>query len=81
MFNKPTTAVLYAAVISSMVVASVFAIIYIQQQALAQGIQTADGGAPPANKTSGAAGSNRSTNATGGGTAAGGNNTGIGGGP
>jgi hypothetical protein len=81
MFNKPTTAALYAAVISYMVGVSVFAIIYVQQQALAQGIQTADGGAPSANKTSGAADSNRSTNATGGGMAAGDNNTGAGGGP
>jgi hypothetical protein len=67
MFNKHTTA-LYALVISSIVVASVFAIGFIQQQALAQGNQTAGGG----NKTSGAPGSNRASgNATSGGAAAG----------
>ena len=66
MKNKYTIA-LYAAVISSMLVASMFAISYVQQQALAQGNQTSSGGG---NKTAGAAGSNRSSNATGGGTAA-----------
>jgi hypothetical protein len=39
MYNKHTTA-LYAAVIASVLVASVFAISYVQQQALAQGNQT-----------------------------------------
>ena len=39
MFNKHTTA-LYAAVIASVLVASVFAISFVQQQALAQGNQT-----------------------------------------
>jgi hypothetical protein len=39
MFNKYTTA-LYAAVIASVLVASMFAISYVQQQALAQGNQT-----------------------------------------
>jgi hypothetical protein len=59
MFNKYSTA-LYAVVISSLLVASVFAISFVQQQALAQG-----------NQTSGAAGSNRASgNATSGGKAA-----------
>jgi hypothetical protein len=41
MYNKHTTTVaLYAAVIASVLVASMFAISYVQQQALAQGIQT-----------------------------------------
>ena len=40
MFNINTTA-LYAAVIASVLLASVFAISYLQQQALAQGNQTA----------------------------------------
>jgi hypothetical protein len=39
MYNKHTTA-LYAAVIASVLVASMFAISYVQQQALAQGNQT-----------------------------------------
>ncbi|HJT47716.1 MAG TPA: hypothetical protein VJ729_06000 [Nitrososphaeraceae archaeon] len=39
MFNKHTTA-LYAAIIASVLVASMFAISYVQQQALAQGNQT-----------------------------------------
>src|ERR687886_1582432 len=38
MFNKHTT--LYAAVIASVLVASVFAISFVQQQAMAQGNQT-----------------------------------------
>jgi uncharacterized membrane protein len=84
MFNKHTTA-LYAVVISSIVVASVFAIGFVQQ-ALAQGNQssagnqTSGGGAGGgSNKTSGAPGSNRASgNATSGGTAAGGS---TGGGP
>ena len=74
MFTKHATTAIYAAVISSVVVASVFAISYIQQQALAQGNQTSGGGGNQTggggNKTAGAAGSNRSSNATGGGTAA-----------
>jgi hypothetical protein len=41
MHNKHTTTVaLYAAVIASVLVASMFAISYVQQQALAQGNQT-----------------------------------------
>jgi hypothetical protein len=68
MYNKHTTAI-YVAVFSSIVVASAFAISFVQQQAVAQGNQTAGG----SNKTSGAAGSNRASgNATGGGTTAGG---------
>jgi hypothetical protein len=43
MFNKRITA-LYALFISSIVVASAFAIGFIQQQALAQGNQTGSGG-------------------------------------
>ena len=39
MYNKHTTA-LYAAVIASVLVASVFAISYVPQQAVAQGNQT-----------------------------------------
>ena len=75
MFNKYTTAI-YAAVISSIVVASVFAISFVEQQALGQGNQTAGGST---NQSSGAAGSNRASgNATGGGTAAG---SSTGGGP
>jgi hypothetical protein len=66
MFNKYSTS-LYAVVISSLLVASVFAISFVQQ-ALAQGNQTS--GAAD-NQTSGAAGSNRASgNATSGGTAA-----------
>ena len=75
MYNKHTLT-LYAAVISSMVVASVFAISFVQEQhALAQGSKTASSSssnhtAAGGNKTSGAAGSNRAGgNATGGGTA------------
>ena len=71
MSSKYTAITLYAAVIASVLVACVFAISYIQQQALAQGIQTADGNQNSGNNTSGAAGSNRASgNATGGGTAA-----------
>jgi hypothetical protein len=40
MFNKYTTTALYAAVIASVLVASMFAISYVQQQAFAQGNQT-----------------------------------------
>ena len=42
MFDKHTTA-LYAIIISSIVIASVFAIGFIQQQASAQGNQTSGG--------------------------------------
>jgi hypothetical protein len=71
MSNKYTTTALYAAVISSILVASIFAISYIQE-ALAQGNQTGGGNQTgSSNKTSGAAGSNKASgNATGGGTAA-----------
>jgi hypothetical protein len=72
MYNKHTIA-LYAAIIASVLVASMFAISYVQQQALAQGNQTSNSGNQTdggSNKTAGAAGSNRSSNATGGGTAA-----------
>ena len=50
MFNKHTTT-LYAAVIASVLIASVFAISFVQQQALAQGNQT----------TGAAAGTNQSS--------------------
>jgi hypothetical protein len=71
MSNKYTTTALYAALVASVLVASVFAISYIQQQALAQGNQTGGGNQTSGNNTSGAAGSNRASgNATGGGTAA-----------
>jgi hypothetical protein len=73
MYNKHTTA-LYAAVIASVLVASVFAIGYIQQQALAQG-----------NETSGAAGggtNQSSSNSTSsGGAATDGSTTGASSGP
>jgi hypothetical protein len=72
MYNKHMTA-LYAAIIASVLVASMFAISYVQQQALAQGNQSKNNGNQTGgggNKTAGAAGSNRSSNATGGGTAA-----------
>ena len=69
MYSKHTTAV-YAAAISSVLVASVFAISFVQQQALAQGNQTSAGGAAAGgNKTS----SGNQTSA--GGAAAGGNKT------
>jgi uncharacterized membrane protein len=68
MYNKHTTA-LYAAVIASVLVASVFAISYVQQQAVAQGNQT--GGA--------AGGTNQSSSnsTSSGGAATGGNTTGT----
>jgi hypothetical protein len=70
MSSKYTATTLYAAVIASVLVASMFAISYIQE-ALAQGNQTGDGNQTSSNNTSGAAGSNRASgNATGGGTAA-----------
>ena len=50
MFDKHTTA-LYAIVISSLVIASVFAIGFVQQQASAQGNQTS-GGSGSGNQTS-----------------------------
>ena len=43
--NNKYTIALYASVISSMLVASMFAISYVQQQAAAQGNQTSAGGA------------------------------------
>ena len=43
MYNKYTIA-LYAAIVSSMLIASIFAISYVQQQAAAQGNQTSGGG-------------------------------------
>jgi len=72
MYNKHTTA-LYAAIIASVLVASMFAISYVQQQALAQG-----------NQTSGAAGGTNqsSSNSTSsGGAATGGTTTGASSGP
>jgi hypothetical protein len=72
MFNKHTTA-LYAAIIGSVLVASMFAISFVQQQALAQGNQT--GGA--------AGGTNQSSSnsTSSGGTATGGSTTGASSGP
>jgi hypothetical protein len=60
MYNKYTIA-LYAAIVSSMLVASIFAISYVQQQAAAQGNQTSAGGG---NKTGGGnqTGNNTSAN-------------------
>ena len=55
MFNRNTTA-LYAVVITAVLVASVFAISFVQQQAVAQGNMT--GGAAGGNMTGGAAGGN-----------------------
>jgi uncharacterized membrane protein len=76
MYNKHTTA-LYAVVISSILVASMFAISFVQQ-ALAQGNQTGGG----SNQTSGAGSNQTSGSATSGGVAAGGSSTsGAGGGP
>ena len=70
MSNKYTTTALYAALVASVLVTSVFAISYIQE-ALAQGNQTGRGNQTSGNNTSGAAGSNRASgNTTGGGTAA-----------
>ena len=71
MFNK-NTAALYAIVISSLVVASVFAISFVPQQASAQGNQTSGGGGSSTNHTS--------SNSTGGGSTAGGSTTGTSGG-
>ena len=69
MFDKHTTA-LYAIVVSSLVIASIFAIGFVQQQASAQG-----------NQTSGGSGSGNQTAATQlGGTAPGGSTTGTSGG-
>ena len=72
MFNKHTTA-LYAIVISSLVVASVFAISFVQQQASAQGNQTSGGGG-------GSSSNQTSSNSTSGGASAGGSTTGTSGG-
>jgi uncharacterized membrane protein len=69
MFNKHTTA-LYAVVISSILIASVFAISFVQQ-ALAQGNQTGGG----ANQTSGAGSNQTNSSGTSGGAAAGGSST------
>jgi hypothetical protein len=71
MFNKHTTA-LCAIVISSLVVASVFAISFVQQQASAQGNQTSGVGGSSRNQTG--------SNSTSGGAAAGGGTTGTSGG-
>jgi hypothetical protein len=72
--NNKYTIALYWIGITSILVVSVLAISYVQQQALAQGNQTSGDGSNQTgdggNKTAGAAGSNRSSNATGGGTAA-----------
>jgi hypothetical protein len=74
MYNKHTTAI-YVAVFSSIVVASAFAISFVQQQAVAQGNQT------QGNQTSGATGSNQSgSNSTSGGAATCGSITGTSGG-
>jgi hypothetical protein len=73
MYNKHTTA-LYAAIIASVLVASVFAISYVQQQALAQGNQTS-GAAGGTNQSS----SSNSTSSSGG--APGGTTTGASSGP
>jgi uncharacterized membrane protein len=73
MFNKHTTA-LYAAIIGSVLVASMFAISFVQQQALAQGNQTG-GAAGGTNQSS----SSNSTSS--GGTATGGSTTGASSGP
>jgi hypothetical protein len=74
MFNKYTTA-LYAAVIASVLVASMFAIRYVQQQALAQGNQTSG--------TAGGGTNQSSSNSTSSGGAAitGGSTTGASSGP
>lgn len=64
-----STAALYAIVISSLVVASVFAISFVPQQVSAQGNQTSGGGS----------GNQTSSNSTGGATA-GGSTTGTSGG-
>ena len=64
MYNKHTTA-LYAAIIASALVASVFAISYVQQQALAQGNQTS-GAAGGTNQSSSSSNSTSSSGVTGG---------------
>jgi hypothetical protein len=63
MYNKHTTAV-YAVVIASVLVACMFAISYVQQQALAQGNQTSGGAADGGTNQSS---SSSSSNATSGG--------------
>ncbi len=63
MYNKHTTA-LYAAIIASALVASVFAISYVQQQALAQGNQTS--GAAGGTNQSSSSNSTSSSGVTGG---------------
>jgi uncharacterized membrane protein len=62
MYNKHTTAV-YAVVIASVLLASMFAISYVQQRALAQGNQTSGGAAGGGTNQS----SSSSSNATSGG--------------
>ena len=64
MYNKHTTA-LYAAIIASVLVASVFAIGYVQQQALAQGNQSS-GAAGATNQSSSSNSTSSSSGATGG---------------
>ena len=65
MYNKNTTAIIYAAVIGSVLVTSMFAISYVQQQALAQGNQTS-GAAGGTNQSSSSSNSTSSSGATGG---------------
>ena len=72
MYNKHTTA-LYAAINASVLVASMFAIGYLQQQALAQGNQTC-GAAGGTNQSS-------SNSTSSGGAATGGTTTGASSGP
>jgi uncharacterized membrane protein YgcG len=69
MYNKNTTA-LYAAVIASVLVASVFAISYVQQQALAQGNQTSE-------TTGGGTNQSSSNSTSSGGAATGGSTSGT----
>jgi hypothetical protein len=63
MYNKHTTTALYATVIASVLVASVFAISYVQQQALAQGNQTsgATGGTNQSSSNSTSSGGSAAT--------------------
>ena len=65
MFNKHTTA-LYAAVIASVLVASVFAISFVQQQALAQGNQTTGAAGSTNQSSSNSTSSGAATTTTGG---------------
>jgi hypothetical protein len=68
MSNKHTTTALYAAVIASVLVASLFAISFVQNKALAQGNQSS--GAATGTNQSGSNSTNSGT-ATGGGTTTG----------